>query len=66
MSSLYYRLNYLTNQTWSSSIATKYKYGKTLYDKNYGETTSFSQWRKCKHIEKPEFITNFNRLLYFI
>ena len=53
-------MDYLSNQTWSSSIATKYKYGKTLYDEIYGESTHFPQWRKCKHISKPEFITKFN------
>ena len=60
MYSLYYRLDYLSNQIWSSTIATKYKYGKTLYDEINGESTHFPQWRKCKHISKPEFITKFN------
>lgn len=58
MYSLYYRLDYLSNQTWSSAIVAKFKYGNTIYNKNKFGLTKFPQWRKAHCIDN-KLITNF-------
>jgi len=48
MNMFYYRLDYLSNEVWTSPIAMKYKYGKNIYDvRKMGGKTNYPQWRKC-------------------
>lgn len=48
MHMFYYRLNFLSNETWYAPIVMKYKFGQNIYDIwKVGGKTHYPQWRRC-------------------